>query len=89
MTCLWGGGRGAYYGATPRSYLLENDGALEIEKAPALAQAWCVSLGSTTITTELDLIVVGNGCRSVYSIRKTGRLVDRTAEAGLTGTEGW
>jgi len=38
---------------------------------------------------KLDLIVVGEWMSIRVFHQENGRLVDRTAEAGLTGTEGW
>ncbi|HXF95203.1 MAG TPA: VCBS repeat-containing protein, partial [Gemmatimonadales bacterium] len=85
------------YGATPRSYLLENDGTGRFrdatpERAPALAEAGMVSAASWTdydADGALDLIVVGEWM-PVRVFRQEGRrLVERTAEAGLSGTNGW
>jgi hypothetical protein len=85
------------YGATPPSYLLENDGAghfrdVTREKAAALAEAGLVS-GAAWLDYDgdgkLDLVVVGEWMPVRVFHQETGRLVDRTAEAGLAGTNGW
>ena len=79
------------YGLTPRSYLLQNDGAghftdVTLEKAPALADA-----GMVTAATWLgkDLVVVGEWMPVRVFRQEHGRFVDRTAQAGLEGTNGW
>ncbi len=85
------------YGLTPRSYLLENDGRgrfrdVTLEKAPALAQAGMVTAAAWIDYDhdgKLDLIVVGEWMPIRVFHQEDGRLVDRTAEAGLAGTEGW
>ncbi len=85
------------YGLAPRSYLLENDGTghfrdVALEKAPALAQVGMVT-GAAWIDYDhdgkLDLIVVGEWMPITVFHQENGRFVDRTAEAGLAGTEGW
>ncbi len=85
------------YGVAPRSYLLENDGTghfrdVTLEKAPALAQAGMVT-AATWIDYDhdgrLDLIVTGEWMPVRVFHQENGRLVDRTAQAGLGGTEGW
>jgi len=79
------------YGVTPRSYLLQNDGAghftdVTAEKAPDLA-----SVGMVTAAAWLgkDLIVVGEWMPVRVFRSEGGHLVDRTRQAGLAGTEGW
>ena len=79
------------YGLTPRSYLLQNDGAghfsdVTLEKAPALAEAGMVSAAAWI---DHDLIVVGEWMPVRVFRQENGRFVDRTAEAGLAGTNGW
>jgi len=86
-----------HYGVTPRSLLLENDGTghfrdVTREKAPALAEAGMVSSAAWVDYDhdgKLDLIVVGEWMPIRVFHQENGRLVERTAEAGLTGTEGW
>jgi len=85
------------YGLTPRSYLLENDGTghfrdVTLEKAPGLAEAGMVTSAAWVDYDhdgKLDLIVVGEWMPIRVFHQEDGRFVDRTAEAGLTGTEGW
>lgn len=81
------------YGVTPRSYLLQNDGAghftdVTLEKAPALADAGMVTAAAWI---DHDLIVVGEWMPVRVFRRENGRFVDRTAQAGLggAGTNGW
>jgi len=86
-----------HYGLTPRSYLLENDGTghfrdVTLEKAPALAEVGMVTSAAWIDYDhdgKLDLIVVGEWMPVRVFHQENGRLVDRTAEAGLAGTEGW
>jgi len=86
-----------HYGVTPRSYLLENDGTghfrdVTLEKAPGLAKAGMVTSAAWVDYDHdgrLDLIVVGEWTPIRVFHQENGRLVDRTAEAGFTGTEGW
>jgi hypothetical protein len=85
------------YGRTPRSYLLENDGRghfrdVTLEKAPELAQLGMVTAAAWVDYDHdgrLDLIVVGEWMAVHVFHQENGRLVDRTREAGLAGTEGW
>ena len=85
------------YGLTPRSYLLENDGRgrfrdVTLEKAPALADVGMVTSAAWVDYDhdgKLDLIVVGEWMAIRVFHQEDGRFVDRTAEAGLAGTEGW
>ena len=79
------------YGVTPRSYLLQNDGAghftdVTAEKAPELASA-----GMVTAAAWLgkNLVVVGEWMPVRVFRSEGGRLVDRTRQAGLADTEGW
>ena len=79
------------YGVTPRSYLLQNDGAghftdVTLAKAPDLASA-----GMVTAAAWLgkDLVVVGEWMPVRVFRSAGGRLVDRTRQAGLADTEGW
>ncbi|HZI40552.1 MAG TPA: VCBS repeat-containing protein [Gemmatimonadaceae bacterium] len=85
------------YGQMPRSYLLENDGKghftdVTREKAPALIDAGMVTSAAWIDYDEdgkLDLIVVGEWMPVRIFRQENGTLVDRTATAGLSGTEGW
>ena len=85
------------YGATPRSYLLENDGAghfrdVTAAKAPGLASAGMVTAAAWVDYDgdgRLDLIVVGEWMPVRVFHQENGRFVDRTREAGLAGSEGW
>jgi hypothetical protein len=85
------------YGLTPRSYLLHNDGTghftdVTQAKAPELAEAGMVT-SATWIDCDndglLDLVVVGEWMPVRVFRQEGGRFVDRTAAAGLAGTEGW
>ncbi len=86
-----------HYGLTPRSYLLENDGTgdfrdVTLEKAPGLAEVGMVTAAAWVDYDHdgrLDLIVVGEWMPIRVFHQEDGRFVDRTAEAGLAGTEGW
>jgi hypothetical protein len=85
------------YGVTPKSHLLRNDGTGHFTDvteavAPALALAGMVSSAvwvSRPGTKALDLIVVGEWMPVRVFRQESEQFVDRTAEAGLTGTEGW
>jgi len=85
------------YGLAPRSYLLENDGKghfvdVTLEKAPALAHVGMVTAAAWVDYDHdgrLDLIVTGEWMAVRVFHNENGRLVDRTREAGLAGTEGW
>jgi hypothetical protein len=85
------------YGVVPHSHLLQSDGAghfvdVTSEKAPALSQVGMVT-AATWIDYDhdgqLDLVVVGEWMPVRVFHQENGRLVDRTAEARLKGTEGW
>jgi hypothetical protein len=86
-----------HYGVIPPSYLLENDGRgkfrdVTAEKAPALGHAGMIT-GATWLDYDgdgrLDVIVVGEWMAVTVFRHEDGRLVDRTAEAGLASTNGW
>jgi len=85
------------YGISPRSYLLLNDGRghytdVTTERAPALAEAGMVTSAAWLDTNgdgALDLIVVGEWMPVRVFRQENGRFVERTAESGLAGTEGW
>jgi hypothetical protein len=85
------------YGLAPRSHLLQNDGTgrfvdVTLEKAPALSEAGMVSSAAWLDYDgdgDLDLIVVGEWMPVRVFRQENGRFVDRTARAGLSGTNGW
>ena len=85
------------YGTTPKSHLLQNDGTgrfvdVTLEKAPALSEAGMVSSAAWLDYDgdgKLDLIVVGEWMPVTVFRQENGRFVDRTAQAGLSGTNGW
>jgi hypothetical protein len=85
------------YGRTPRSYLLENDGAgrfADVTSATAegLAEAGMVTSAAWLdydADGQLDLVVVGEWMPVRLFRQEGGRFRERTAEAGFTGTNGW
>ena len=85
------------YGLTPASYLLENDGTgrfrdVTSQKAPGLAEAGMVSSAAWVDLDrdgKLDLVVAGEWMPVRVFRQEHLRFVDRTAEAGLSGTGGW
>jgi hypothetical protein len=89
------------YGIAPQSYLLQNDGAghfvdVTAEKAPGLSHVGMVTSATWTDYDndgQLDLVVVGEWMPvRVFrqeNVGGEGRFVDRTAQTGLSGTEGW
>jgi len=85
------------YGLIPRSHLLQNDGTgrfsdVTLEKAAALSDAGMVSSAAWTdydSDGKLDLVVVGEWMPVRVFRQENGRFVDRTAESGLAGTNGW
>jgi hypothetical protein len=86
------------YGEVPRSRLLVNDGRGRFadatrERAPALERPGMVTSAAWADTDgdgRLDLVVAGEWMPvRVFRQAAGGRLVERTAEAGLAGTEGW
>ena len=85
------------YGLVPKSYLLENDGNghfvdVTQDKAPQLGEAGMVT-AATWIDYDhdgkLDLVVVGEWMPVRVFHQESGKLIDRTKEAGLAGTNGW
>ena len=85
------------YGLSAKSHLLRNDGTghftdVTAQVAPGLTDAGMVT-SATWIDYDhdgkLDLIVVGEWTPVRVFHNEGGRLVDRTKEAGLKGTEGW
>src|SRR5687768_10489711 len=85
------------YGMSPRSRLLRNDGGSQFsdvtaEVAPALAEPGMVTSAAWVRRSSgapLDLIVAGEWMPVRVFRQENGRFVERTAEAGLTGSEGW
>jgi hypothetical protein len=85
------------YGLIPHSHLLQNDGAghftdVTLQKAAPLSQAGMVTSAVWTDYDNdghLDLVVVGEWMPVRVFHQESGRFVDRTAEAGLAGTNGW
>jgi enediyne biosynthesis protein E4 len=85
------------YGLIPRSHLLENDGTgrfadVTLEKAPALSEAGMVSSAvwiDYDHDGKLDLVVAGEWMPVRVFHQENGKLVDRTKEAGLSGSNGW
>jgi hypothetical protein len=85
------------YGVSPRSHLLQNDGTgrfvdVTLEKAAELSTVGMVS-SATWLDydgdLQLDLIVVGEWMPVRVFRQEHGKLADRTAAAGLSGTNGW
>ena len=85
------------YGLIPKSHLLQNDGSghftdVTLEKAPGLSEVGMVS-SATWIDYDhdgkLDLVVVGEWMPVRVFHNESGKLVDRTKEVGLSGTNGW
>ncbi len=85
------------YGRSPRSSLLENDGAgrfvdVTTEKAPGLETAGMIT-SATWLDYDrdgvLDLAVVGEWTPVRVFRQQDGRFVERTEDAGLSATNGW
>ena len=85
------------YGVPPHSHLLQNDGHghftdVTQQIAPGLSQVGMVT-GAAWVDYDhdgqLDLVVVGEWMAVRVFHQEQGRLVDRSAESGLAGTEGW
>jgi hypothetical protein len=85
------------YGLIPKSHLLQNDGNghfvdVTMERAPQLSEAGMVS-SATWIDYDHDgkpdLVVVGEWMPVRVFHQENGKLVDRTSDAGLSGTNGW
>jgi hypothetical protein len=85
------------YGLSPKSYLLRNDGAGHFtdvtgELAPRLSDAGMVSSAAwieSGVPGRLDLVVAGEWMPVRVFRQEGNRFVDRTAESGLAGTNGW
>ena len=86
-----------HYGATPPSYLLENDGTGTFQdvteaKATGLAEAGMVTDAAWTDVDGdggLDLVVVGEWMPVRVFKGEGGRLTETTEAAGLGKTNGW
>ena len=85
------------YGLIPQSHLLRNDGNghftdVTEQVAPELSAAGMVT-AATWIDYDhdgkLDLVVVGEWMPVRVFHQENGKLIDRTKEAGLSGTNGW
>jgi hypothetical protein len=85
------------YGEIPESHLLQNDGTgrftdVTAAKAPQLARAGMVSSSAWVDYDndgKLDLVVAGEWMPVRVFHQERGRLVERTKEVGLSGTNGW
>ncbi|HEX7980813.1 MAG TPA: VCBS repeat-containing protein, partial [Gemmatimonadaceae bacterium] len=86
-----------HYGVSPKSHLLKNDGTgrftdVTAERAPALSEAGMVT-SCTWVDYDgdghLDLVVVGEWMPVRVFHNENGQLVERTAQVGLAGSEGW
>ncbi len=85
------------YGVSPKSHLLQGDGKgrftdVTTKLAPPLLTAGMVT-SATWLDYDrdgaLDLIVVGEWTPVRVLHQERGRFVDRTSDAGLSGSEGW
>ena len=85
------------YGVSPKSHLLRNDGTgrfadVTAQDAPALSEAGMVT-SCTWVDYDrdghLDLVVVGEWMPVRVFHNESGKLVDRTSQVGLAGSEGW
>ncbi|MEO8193701.1 MAG: VCBS repeat-containing protein [Gemmatimonadales bacterium] len=85
------------YGLNPHSHLLQNDGKgrfadVTRDKAASLGDAGMVSAAAWVDYDndgKLDLIAAGEWMPIRVFHQENGRFVDRTSEAGLSGTSGW
>ncbi len=85
------------YGMTPKSHLLQNDGTghfteITAQSAAALETAGMVTAAAWTDYDgdgHLDLVVTGEWMPVRVFHQENGGFVDRTAAAGLAGSEGW
>jgi len=85
------------YGEIPKSHLLQNDGGgrftdVTADKATGLSAAGMVSSSAWLDYDndgKLDLIVAGEWMPVRVFRQEGGRLVERTKEAGLSGSNGW
>ena len=85
------------YGASPKSHLLRNDGRgrfvdVTAERAPGLSDAGMITSAAWLDydgDRRLDLVVVGEWTPVRVFRQEQGKLVERTAQTGLAGSEGW
>jgi len=85
------------YGEIPKSHLLQNDGTgrftdVTADKAPQLSEAGMVSSSAWVDYDndgKLDLVVAGEWMPVRVFHQERGRLVERTKEVGLSGSNGW
>ena len=85
------------YGVSPKSHLLHNDGTgkfvdVTTERAPALSEAGMITSAAWFDydgDRRLDLVVVGEWTPVRVFHQEEGRLVERTTQVGLDGSEGW
>ena len=85
------------YGLSPHSYLLENDGKghftdVTRTRAPGLTDAGMVTSAAwvpSAVKGQLDLVVAGEWMPIRVFRQEGGQFVDRTAAAGLAGSNGW
>jgi hypothetical protein len=85
------------YGASPKSHLLRNDGHgrftdVTAERAPGVTDAGMITSAAWIDYDgdgRLDLVVAGEWTPVRVFHQEQGRLVDRTAQAGVDGSEGW
>ncbi|MFL5618057.1 MAG: VCBS repeat-containing protein, partial [Gemmatimonadaceae bacterium] len=85
------------YGASPKSHLLRNDGHgrfadVTEERAPGLGEAGMITSAAWFDYDgdhRLDLVVVGEWTPVRVFHQEQGRLVERTTQVGLEGSEGW
>ncbi|PYP81633.1 MAG: RNA-binding protein [Gemmatimonadetes bacterium] len=85
------------YGVSPKSHLLRNNGHgkfLDVtpERAPGLSDAGMITSAAWFDYDgdhRLDLVVVGEWTPVRVFHQEQGRLVERTAQVGLEGSEGW
>ena len=85
------------YGVSPKSRLLRNDGRgrfvdVTAERAPALSDAGMITSAAPVDYDgdgHLDLVVAGEWTPVRVFHGEQGRLVERTTQVGLDGSEGW
>jgi hypothetical protein len=85
------------YGLSPKSALLENDGAghfrdVTDEKAPALREVGMVTSAAWVrmqANARPDLVIAGEWMPVRVFGQTQGRFIDRTEAAGLGGSNGW
>ena len=85
------------YGLSPKSHLLQNDGNGHFTDVTAAIAPALLTAGMVTSAVwldydhdgKLDLIVVGEWMPVTAYHQEGGRFVDRTRDAGLSGSAGW